>query len=100
MATAEVNVRSEIDQVEHWRAQELIRAGYPAVSSHYHQHRIFHLWVMTRLHQFEWLQEGERVAGEWLAQAHGTRYNLPHEPFVALSLSPCRASASDRLLPL
>ena len=30
MATAEVNVRSELDQVEHWRAQELIRAGYPA----------------------------------------------------------------------
>ena len=30
MATAEINVRSELDQVEHWRAQELIRAGYPA----------------------------------------------------------------------
>ena len=30
MSTAEVNVRSELDQVEHWRAQELIRAGYPA----------------------------------------------------------------------
>ena len=30
MATAEVNVRSELDQVEHWRAQELMRAGYPA----------------------------------------------------------------------
>jgi hypothetical protein len=30
MATAEVNVRTELDQVEHWRAQELIRAGYPA----------------------------------------------------------------------
>jgi hypothetical protein len=30
MTTAEVNVRTELDQVEHWRAQELIRAGYPA----------------------------------------------------------------------
>lgn len=30
MATAEVNVHSELDQVEHWRAQELMRAGYPA----------------------------------------------------------------------
>ena len=30
MATAEVNVSTELDQVEHWRAQELIRAGYPA----------------------------------------------------------------------
>jgi hypothetical protein len=30
MPTAEINVRTELDQVEHWRAQELIRAGYPA----------------------------------------------------------------------
>jgi hypothetical protein len=28
MSTAEVNVRTELDQVEHWRAQELVRAGY------------------------------------------------------------------------
>jgi hypothetical protein len=28
MPTAEVNVRTELDQVEHWRAQELVRAGY------------------------------------------------------------------------
>ncbi|HEY2328131.1 MAG TPA: hypothetical protein VGH52_11670 [Gaiellaceae bacterium] len=28
MPTAEVNVRSELEQVEHWRAQELRRAGY------------------------------------------------------------------------
>jgi hypothetical protein len=30
MATAEANVHTELDQVEHWRAQELVRAGYPA----------------------------------------------------------------------
>jgi hypothetical protein len=30
MTTAEANVRTELDQVEHWRAQELIRAGYPS----------------------------------------------------------------------
>ena len=29
MSTAEVNVHTELDQVEHWRAQELIRAGLP-----------------------------------------------------------------------
>ncbi|HEV2590877.1 MAG TPA: hypothetical protein VGU02_03190 [Gaiellaceae bacterium] len=33
MSTTEVNVHSELDQVEHWRAQELIRAGYPAESA-------------------------------------------------------------------
>ena len=30
MPTAEVNIQTELGQVEHWRAQELIRAGYPA----------------------------------------------------------------------
>jgi len=29
MTTAEVNIRTELEQVEHWRAQELMRAGYP-----------------------------------------------------------------------
>jgi hypothetical protein len=36
--------------------------------------------------RFEWLSEGERVVGEWLAQAHGTRYALTHEPFVAFDV--------------
>jgi hypothetical protein len=30
MATAEANVITELDQVEHWRTQELVRAGYSA----------------------------------------------------------------------
>jgi hypothetical protein len=30
MPTAEVDTQTELGQVEHWRAQELIRAGYPA----------------------------------------------------------------------
>lgn len=32
------------------------------------------------------LKDGERLCGEWLLQAHGTRYQLPHEPFVVLDL--------------
>ncbi|MGH1543310.1 MAG: RNA ligase family protein [Arenicella sp.] len=32
------------------------------------------------------LNDGERVCGEWLAMAHGTRYELQHEPFVAFDL--------------
>lgn len=63
------------------------RAGYPAVSSKYPQHRMFHDWVMLNSDRFfAVLQEGERVVGEWLAQAHGTRYDLPHEPFVAFDI--------------
>ena len=64
----------------------LVRAGYPAISSKYEQHRLFAGWVFERLGRFEFLGEGERVCGEWLAQAHGTRYNLAHEPFVPFDL--------------
>lgn len=32
------------------------------------------------------LKDGERLVGEWLAQAHGTIYELKHEPFVAFDL--------------
>lgn len=62
------------------------RAGYPAVSSPYEQHRLFHNWVMERWERFNWLKDGERLCGEWLAQAHGTRYNLWHEPFTPFDL--------------
>jgi hypothetical protein len=64
----------------------LIRAGYPAISSKFEQHRFFAAWVYERLSRFEFLAAGERLCGEWLAQAHGTRYELPHEPFVAFDL--------------
>jgi len=32
------------------------------------------------------LEPGERICGEWLLVAHGTRYDLPHEPFVAFDI--------------
>lgn len=65
------------------------RAGYRAETSPYKQHQIFANWVMNpeRYGRFDaLLNEGERVVGEWLAQAHGTRYELIHEPFVAFDL--------------
>jgi RNA ligase len=54
----------------------LIRAGYPAISSRFEQHRLFAAWVFEHSERFAWLGDGERVCGEWLAQAHGTRYDL------------------------
>jgi hypothetical protein len=33
MTTAEINVQTELDQVEHWRTQELVRAGYSAAAA-------------------------------------------------------------------
>ena len=65
----------------------LVRSGYVANTSPYEQHHHFANWVY--LHQqrfFDFLENGERICGEWLAQAHGTRYNLPHEPFVGFDL--------------
>jgi hypothetical protein len=62
------------------------RAGYPAISSRFEQHRLFAAWVLRHLDRFEFLVEGERLVGEWLAQAHGTRYTLAHEPFVPFDL--------------
>jgi hypothetical protein len=64
----------------------LMRAGYPAISSHYEQHRLFAAWVYERVDRFAFLGDGERLCGEWLAQAHGTRYRLFHEPFVPFDI--------------
>ncbi len=61
------------------------RAGYLAQSSKYEQHQLFAQWVRER----DWcavLAPGERLVGEWLAQAHGSRYALPQGPFVAFDL--------------
>lgn len=65
----------------------LIRAGYRAESSPFKQHRLFAHWVYRNYLRFDaLLDEGERLVGEWLAQAHGTRYALFHEPFVVFDL--------------
>ncbi|MFQ5651069.1 MAG: RNA ligase family protein [bacterium] len=65
----------------------LTRAGYLASTSPFEQHHHFSAWVYANQERFlAVLEEGERLCGEWLMQAHGTRYNLPHEPFVAFDL--------------
>jgi len=65
----------------------LTRTGNSAWFSPYQQHHLFARWVLENEERFAAvLHEGERVCGEWLAQAHGTRYRLPHEPFVAFDL--------------
>ena len=63
------------------------RAGYPTASSPFLQHRHFSNWAYENTERFlEVLKDGERLVGEWLMQAHGTIYRLPHEPFVAFDL--------------
>lgn len=65
----------------------LSRAGYLASTSTYEQHWRFGEWVYANQDRFlSVLQDGERLVGEWLMQAHGTRYELKHEAFVAFDL--------------
>lgn len=63
------------------------RAGYLAQSSKYEQHQLFAAWVRESEEFWrDMLQPGERLVGEWLAQAHSTRYTLPLGPFAAFDL--------------
>lgn len=65
----------------------ITRAGYLAETSKYKTHHVFKFWVDREKNRFkELLNEGERVCGEWLFTAVGTKYNLPHEPFVPFDL--------------
>ncbi|HEX4302866.1 MAG TPA: RNA ligase family protein [Rhizomicrobium sp.] len=58
----------------------LTRAGYHAADSHYVQHHRFAEWVQERAARFSrHIPKGARIAGEWLAQAHGTRYLIADE---------------------
>jgi hypothetical protein len=63
------------------------RSGYLAASSPYEQHQLFAKWVLVNHTRFYGLlKENERICGEWLAQAHGTIYQLKHEPFVVFDI--------------
>jgi hypothetical protein len=69
------------------RIVALTRAGYIASTSPYEQHHHFEKWAHRNRDRFmAVLQDGQRLVGEWLMQAHGTRYALKHEPFVAFDL--------------
>lgn len=55
----------------------LVRAGYLAKSSRFIQHHLFADWVEKNERRFKAvLSDGERMIGEWLAMAHGTRYDI------------------------
>jgi len=61
----------------------LTRSGYEAKTSPYRQHHLFSDWVYKRESVFnDMLSNGERITGEWLAQAHGLIYNINVDPIV------------------
>lgn len=62
------------------------RSGYLASSSPHLQHHLFSLWVDDKKAEFDaLLDEGERVCGEWIAMAHGTRYKYD-QPFIPFDI--------------
>ncbi|MEE8233785.1 MAG: RNA ligase family protein [Gammaproteobacteria bacterium] len=66
----------------------LTRRGYLANSSPFKQHHLFASWALDNIHWlFNILSDGEVLHGEWLAQAHGTIYDLYHPPFVAFDIT-------------
>lgn len=65
----------------------LIRAGYLARTSPYEMHHLFADWVEQEKKRFDKvLSEGEWIAGEWIAQAHGTMYYIAMDPFIAFDI--------------
>ena len=61
----------------------LTRSGYIASTSPHLQHHVFSCWVEKNINIFkELLNEGERITGEWLLQAHGLMYYIKKEPIV------------------
>jgi len=65
----------------------ITRSGYLAMTSPYSQHWYWADFVAENKDRFQQvLCDGERIIGEWLIQAHGTRYNLPHEPLVVFDI--------------
>lgn len=65
----------------------LTRSGYTAESSPWLQHKLFAKWVEENKKRFlSMLEPGERVCGEWMLQAHGIKYKVYPQPFVAFDV--------------
>lgn len=63
------------------------REGRLAALSPNEGRRMFATWLARNEARLAGvLRPGEVLAGEWLALVHGTRYELPHEPFVPFDL--------------
>lgn len=63
------------------------RKGYHCKTSPYKQHHEFALFVEANEDQFmALLDDGQRIAGEWMYQASGIRYEIKKHPFFPFDL--------------
>ena len=61
----------------------ITRSGYEANTSPYKQHHLYADWVKSKEYLFiDLLSNNERIAGEWLLQAHGLKYEIVGDPIV------------------
>jgi len=72
----------------------LTRSGYSAETSPYEQHHYFARYVENNKKMFlRLLEDGQRLCGEWILQAHGIRYMFDGVPFAPFDIM----EGNDRL---
>lgn len=60
----------------------LTRSGYNCNQSPYSTHKAFATYLRFNLEKYnQILKDGERICGEWLWEAVGTKYKLPHKSY-------------------
>ena len=79
----------------------LNRAGWPAVSAPREMHRLFAAWAFENQSRFLCTipEPGMTIHGEWLAQAHGTLYDLVGDPFVVFDVTRTGKKGARERLP-
>ncbi|HJT86083.1 MAG TPA: RNA ligase family protein [Nitrososphaeraceae archaeon] len=74
-------------RLEDGRLVGLTRKGHRCEDSALEQFQMFEKFINKHKHLFDFLEVGERVVGEWLAMAHGTKYKIQNDfPFVAFDI--------------
>ncbi len=69
------------------RLMGLTRKGHFCTDSPLEQFQLFQKFIFRHESKFDFLKPGERVVGEWLAMAHGTKYKIDNDfPFIAFDL--------------
>lgn len=74
-------------RLEDGRLVGLTRKGHFCTDSPLEQFQLFQSFIENNKNCFDFLLCGERVVGEWIAMAHGTRYQIDNDfPFVAFDI--------------
>jgi RNA ligase-like protein len=74
-------------RLEDNRLVGLTRKGHFCSDSPLEQFHMFQSFITRNEDCFEFLKVGERVVGEWIAMAHGTKYKIQNNfPFIAFDI--------------